>query len=94
MFKERVIAQMKQHRYATAIFVLYMAFWVVVYCLLFGGLKVGEVALYAMFLSIPYSLIMLLMSLAIKNSNKFFLWLTFIIYIPIIVTFIIILPLV
>ena len=50
MFKARLIVQIKLHPFTTAMFVLYMAFWIVIYCLLFGGMKVGELALDAMFL--------------------------------------------
>jgi len=91
MFKERLIPQIKLHPYATALFVLYMTFWIVVYCLLFCGVYVGELALTTMFLSIPYSLIVLLMALLMKNSSRFFLCLTFLIYVPIIATMTIVL---
>jgi len=93
MFKERLNYQIKLHPYASALVVLYTVFWAVAYGLLFNGFKVGQLALDAMFLSIPYSLFVLILSLTLKNSAKFFLWLTFIIYIPIIATFYIVLPL-
>ncbi|BAU52842.1 hypothetical protein MgSA37_01006 [Mucilaginibacter gotjawali] len=93
MFKERLTYQIKLHPYASTLVVLYTVFWAVVYCLLFNGFTVGQLALDAMFLSIPYSLIALILSLTLKNSGRFFLWLTFIIYIPIIATFLIVLPL-
>jgi len=92
MFQEKLTAQIKLHPYATALFVLYMAFWIVVYCLLFGGVYVGELAIYALYLSIPYTLILSLLSLTLKNSGGFFLWLTFITYIPIIATILLIIP--
>jgi hypothetical protein len=94
MFSKKLITQIKQHPFATAICALYLVFWSTVYFLLFiVGAKVGDLALQAMFLSIPYSLTTLFMSILIKRNGRFFLWLTYLIYIPIIVTMMIILPL-
>jgi hypothetical protein len=94
MFEEKLVGQVKQHPFAMVLFVLYMAFWIAIYCLLFiGGVKVGDVALSALPLSIMYSLFMLTLALLTKKHSTLYLWLTYLIYIPIITTIIIILPL-
>jgi len=92
MFKEKLVNQVKENPFTTVLFALYMAFWIAIYCLLFiGGVKVGDVSLSALPLSILYSLIMLTLALLTKKSSTFYLWLTYLIYIPIIVTVVLVL---
>ena len=93
MFKENLIIQINQHRFATALYLMYILCWITVYCLFFSGVKIGQLTIYGFFLSIPYSLITLSLTLLIKKSSTFYLWLTYLIYLPIIVTLILIMPL-
>ena len=94
MFKERLTTQIKQHPFSTVLFALYMTFWVVLYYLIFfSQVRAADLALQALPLSIVYSLVMLTISLLRKKGGKFFLWLTYLIYIPILATIGIILPL-
>jgi len=87
MYKEKLIAQIKLHPFATGLYAAYMTFWITVYYLLFfGGAKIGEVMLCGFYLSIPYSLITLSLTLLTKKSRRFYLWLTYLIFLPIIVT--------
>ena len=100
MFKEKLVGQIKQHPFAFVLFVLYMAFWIAVYSTLFWGNNksadevelFGYLAIGGLFLSIPYSLLILALSLIIKKSSSFYLWLTYLIYIPIIMNILMVLP--
>ena len=91
---QKLLGECKQRPFATALFALYMAFWITVYSVLFFfGVRVGMVMLYALIFAIPYSWIILLISIFNKKGSKFFLTITLLVYIPILATIGLIIPL-
>jgi hypothetical protein len=95
MYKNKLMDRLKRHSFATTVFALYMAFWITVYSMLFFfEMPVGFVALYALIFAIPYSWVILLISLFNKKDRKFFLVITLLIYIPILATIRLIVPMI
>ncbi|CAN5209208.1 hypothetical protein BH09BAC6_BH09BAC6_31260 [soil metagenome] len=93
MYKERLIAQIKLHPFAISLYVLYIVFWIAIYFIMNSGSEQNNTAyneiatfagIFGIVISLPYSFTTLLLSVFDKKYSRFYLWLTYFIYLPVI----------